>query len=162
MAHIRIKKISDIPYAYLVKNIRTNKGPRQKVVKYLGRVHYLDKKENSQPFQVQDRLLQLILNTLAEVGFVEKNQIFVRDNFIFDPVKYSITNKKGKESIISINEGHICTFTLQRLKEFQKSDNIGKDAPTLAKYFLEAGIMITETDFVQFYQNLIKISTKVT
>ena len=156
MAHIRIKKISDIPYAYVVKNIRTDKGPRQKVVKYLGRVHILEEKEVSKRFEAKNKLLRLILDTLTTLGFTEKNQMFVLNNLIFNPSKYSIMNKKGKESIISFNKGHICSFTLQRLKAFRRSKDINKDAHILAKYFLEAGIKITETDFVEFYQNLIE------
>ena len=39
MAYIRTKKINNNKYAYLVENKNTPKGPRQKVIQYLGRVH---------------------------------------------------------------------------------------------------------------------------
>lgn len=37
MAFLRVKKINDKPYYYLVKSVRINGKVRQKVVRYIGR-----------------------------------------------------------------------------------------------------------------------------
>ena len=43
MAYIRTKKIGKNKYAYLVEIVSTDKGPRQKVKQYLGRVYDFEK-----------------------------------------------------------------------------------------------------------------------
>ena len=43
MAFVRVKKISGSEYAYLVENTWTERGTRQRVGKYLGRIYKPDK-----------------------------------------------------------------------------------------------------------------------
>ena len=45
MVYIRIKRINKFKYAYLVESFQTDKGSRQKVKKYLGRVYGLERKK---------------------------------------------------------------------------------------------------------------------
>ena len=162
MAYIRTKKISGNKYAYLVEIISTDKGPRQKVKQYLGRVHDFEKNkeisEINQGNTNKEILLNLIIPELEARGFKEKKNNLVYKNFIFNSEKITLTkkskNKTNKEAVISSEEGYLSTFTFQRILNFQKTKNLNQDAHQLAKYFLEAGLQINQELFVKFYQKL--------
>ena len=158
MAFIRIKKISSNKYAYLVESTNTNKGPRQKVKQYLGRVHELEKNDetnvesNYNPNTKKEILSSLILPELSSRGFSKNKDKFQHKSLLFCPRELSITKKNGKEAILAVEEGYLCSYTLQRLLNFKKSKDLNSDALKLAKYFLEAGLAISEEKFVKFYQ----------
>ena len=159
MAYIRTKKIGKNKYAYLVEIVSTDKGPRQKVKQYLGRIHEL--KKNNEISEIREGnskesiLLNLIIPELKSRGFKDKKNNLVYQKLIFDQKNISLTKSKTKkEAIIKLNEGYLSTFTLQRIVNFQKTKNLNKDAHTLAKYFLEAGLQINQELFVKFYQKL--------
>jgi hypothetical protein len=162
MAYIRTKKISGNKYAYLVEIISTDKGPRQKVKQYLGRVHDFEKNkeisEINQGNTNKEILLNLIIPELKARGFKEKKNNLIYKNFIFNSEKITLTkkskNKTNKEAVIGSEEGYLSTFTFQRILNFQKSKDFNKDAHQLAKYFLEAGLQINQELFVKFYQKL--------
>ncbi len=155
MTFIRIKKINNNNYAYLVETQSTSKGPRQKVKQYLGKVFELelnnqtDIKSRLENKNKKFFLRSLILNEISTLDF-EANKIIS-----FCSNKFTITNKKNKkEAIIKLNDGYLSSFTLQRLLNFKKTNNLNQDAISLAKYFLEAGINISKENFVKFYQLL--------
>ena len=162
MAYIRTKKIGKNKYAYLVEIVSTDKGPRQKVKQYLGRIHEL--KKNNEISEIREGnskesiLLNLIIPELKSRGFKDKKNNLVYKNFIFNSEKITLTkkskNKTNKEAVISSEEGYLSTFTFQRILNFQKSKDFNKDAHQLAKYFLEAGLQINQELFVKFYQKL--------
>ncbi|MBT6773744.1 hypothetical protein HOA91_00080 [Candidatus Woesearchaeota archaeon] len=162
MAYIRTKKISGNKYAYLVEIISTDKGPRQKVKQYLGRVHDFEKNkeisEINQGNTNKEILLNLIIPELEARGFKEKKNNLVYKNFIFNSEKITLSkkskNKTNKEAVIGSEEGYLSTFTFQRILNFQKGKDFNKDAHQLAKYFLEAGLQINQELFVKFYQKL--------
>ena len=159
MAYIRTKKISGNKYAYLVEIISTDKGPRQKVKQYLGRVHDFEKNkeisEINQGNTNKEILLNLIIPELKARGFKGKKDTFAYKKLIFDHKNISLLKSKTKkEAIIKLNDGYLSTFTLQRILNFQKTNNLNKDAHTLAKYFLEAGLQINQELFVKYYQKL--------
>jgi len=159
MAYIRTKTISGNKYAYLVEIIPTDKGPRQKVKQYLGRVHDFEKNneisEIKEGNSKENILLNLIIPELKSRGFKDKKNNLVYQKLIFDQKNISLTKSKTKkEAIIKLNEGYLSTFTLQRIVNFQKTKNLNKDAHTLAKYFLEAGLQINQELFVKYYQKL--------
>ena len=89
MAYIRTKKINGNKYAYLVEIINTDKGPRQKVKQYLGRVHELEKKkeigEINEGNTKEEILLNLIVPELSGRGFKEREHNLAYKNFIFNP-----------------------------------------------------------------------------
>ena len=158
MAYIRTKKISGNKYAYLVEIISTDKGPRQKVKQYLGRVHVFEKSKEVSEINLgntnKEILLNLIIPELKARGFKGKERL-AYNKLVFNQNNLSLTKSKTKkEAIIKLNEGYLSTFTLQRILNFQKSKNLNKDAHTLAKYFLEAGLKINQELFVKFYQKL--------
>ena len=157
MAYIRIKKINDTPYAYLVESRNTKQGPRQKVKQYLGRVHEFGSSGNAEySLKVEskkDVLLNLVVPLLLRRGFVEDKGKFSNGNVSFCSKKLTIL-KGTKNQVIKASDGYLCEFTLKKLLRFRKSNDIGKDGTTLAKYFMEAGLDVSEEDFVRFYEFL--------
>jgi hypothetical protein len=160
MVYIRIKKINTKPYAYLVES----KNSRQKVKKYLGRVYELEPKVlNLENKIISDRdrtnfLLQLTLRELNNLGFNSKGAKHCCKNFMFCPKKFTLQKKTKsktvKETVIALNDGHLSSFTLQRILNFKKSKDLRSDAEVLAKYFLEAGFAISRDNFVSYYRLL--------
>ncbi|HLD72968.1 MAG TPA: hypothetical protein VJA23_05255 [Candidatus Nanoarchaeia archaeon] len=162
MSYIRLKTISSQKYAYLVEIVSTPKGPRQKVKQYLGKVHSLELIQESDTIilgtKKKDLLQNLVLAQLKSLGFQEKDKGWFLEDLSFDPedftlIKKTKTNKK-QAAVLSLNQGHLCTFTLQRIINFQKSKNFHQDAQNLAKSFLEAGLPISKELFVKYYQSL--------
>ena len=91
MSFIRIKKINNKNYAYLVENTwkKRKKASRQKSLKYLGRVFEIEKnKQNNFIFNsdesFQENLLGVIKNELVNFEFEKKNNLFIKDNFVID------------------------------------------------------------------------------
>ena len=153
MVYIRTKKISNKDYAYLVENISTENGPRQKVKKYLGRVYELVK-ESQEPLSIsvnnkKEFLRQLVVNQLQSHGFTEKGSFLIKDKINFNTKKLNF--KKG---VLAINEGYLCDFTINRILEFKKTKDLQKDGTKLAKLFLSAGLPVSQEEFVKFYQML--------
>ena len=155
MAYVRIKKISGNPYAYLVENEKTDKGPRQRVKKYLGRV-YPFKEEISQNKEVKESnknkfVKALILRELAPRKFKQKDEKYYFDKLVFSPKTFSVS--KGKKNVVlAFNGGYLSQFTIERIINFKKTNNLKKDATILAKYFLDAGLLLSREEFVNFYQ----------
>jgi hypothetical protein len=161
MVYIRTKKISNNNYAYLVEIINTKKGPRQKVIQYLGRVYDLELKKDiinqkNNQNNKNEIILSLVLPELLARGFNHKNDKWSFQKLTFNSKELTLTktikNKKSKEAIISLNDGYLCTFTLQRIINFKRTKDLQKDAQSLAKYFLEAGLNISQEQFISFYQ----------
>lgn len=152
MAFIRIKTISGKPYAYLVESIKTSKGPRQKVKKYLGRVYEFETKK-SPPFKSNNLVHNLILAELSQYGFEKHKDNYIKDNITFNPKNNTITKSK-KDAIIKLQEGYLSSFTIKRITNFKKGKNLNKDAFLLAKYFLEAGLNISQEEFIEFYSGV--------
>jgi hypothetical protein len=157
MAFIRIKNISGNQYAYLVENIQTNKGSRQKVKKYLGKVHKLEEqyfKENPIDFNTKKSFITSL--ALRHIPFKKKENKYHYKNLVFCPKKleiFQLTKKKTKkEAIIKTNEGYLSTHTLQNILEFKKTTNIQKDAYILAKHFIQAGLNISKEEFIDYYK----------
>ena len=159
MAYIRIKKINNKNYAYLVETQKTIRGPRQKVKKYLGRVYDFEKNGFNNGPNINQKskkkfLQELIIEELISFGFKNKNRLSNK-KIMFCPNNFTITKvKNNKEAVIRSNDGYIASFTLQRLLNFKRTDNLDQDANNLAKNFLEAGINISEENFIKFYQLL--------
>ena len=104
MAYIRTKKIGKNKYAYLVEIVSTDKGPRQKVKQYLGRIHEL--KKNNEISEIREGnskesiLLNLIIPELKSRGFKDKKNNLVYKNFIFNSEKITLTKKsKNKQRL---------------------------------------------------------------
>jgi len=176
MSFIRTKKISGKEYAYLVENKwykrrhkGKNKGPRQKVSKYLGRVYFFDKIDDIdfytfkkinvmkiKDFQDTENLrFSRDLEQYLKKNRNNKNQIF-KDLIEWESYRHSInkedftidfSNKKilkgNKEVSLRMNEGFLNSFTLNRLFNLKSGDSY-----YLAKCFVEAGIEVPKEVFV--------------
>ena len=78
---IRVKKIKNQNYAYLVNSKYTEKGVRQKIVKYLGKVIELKKNEKKEikkysHLTPKQLIHELILLELKNHGFKKNKDIF--------------------------------------------------------------------------------------
>jgi hypothetical protein len=164
VSFIRVKKINGNEYAYLVSNRwykrkhkGKNKGPRQRVGKYLGKVYRFDK--------ANDTDFLTFLNITDIAGYLEKNnnnksRIFKdliewelhrhnidKEEFVIDySNKRLIKKNSNKEVSLRINEGYLNSFTMDRIFRLQ-----GGESYFLAKCFIEAGIGIPKEVFVGMF-----------
>ena len=158
MGFIRVKKVNGKQYAYLVENKwykrkhkGKNKGPRQKVSKYLGRVYVFDKANNVDFYRFKK------INDLEQ--YIKKNNnknnIF-RDLVEWELFRHNINKndftidysnnkilKNNKHVSLRMNEGFLNSFTLGRIFNLKSGDSY-----YLAKCFVEAGIEVPEDVFV--------------
>ncbi len=174
---IRIKKIKNQKYAYLVKNIwrKRKNSSRQKVVKYLGKVVKLEKSKN---ITLKEFLnLENIENYIKEndSNVIIKNLIQKELNnysfketgkevWIFNNIKINLKEKTilgintKKELCLEINNNFLCSFTLKKLLNFKPKENltslqIGKE---LANNFESAGILVPKEVFVEIARKILK------
>ncbi|HLC73065.1 MAG TPA: hypothetical protein VJH20_00340 [Candidatus Nanoarchaeia archaeon] len=168
--YIRLKKrlskkgVSD--YAYEAKNIRTKKGPRQKVVSYLGKVHplennnliltfYLSTDDIQSYFEkkrLSDVVKELLIFELIRHGFSKTNDILIKGDFTVNiddkTVKYS-----GVENIVlSLNKGYLCSKTLKKC--FKDIEN-ASETQQLIKSLLLIGLNPNEDTFTKIFSGKI-------
>ena len=167
---IRIKKIKNNNYAYLVENFwrkRKKYKVKQKTLKYLGKAIRLEKKQNKSLLEflnienLQEYLekqnpkriiLDLIRLELINHNFKEtKKNIFELNNFKVNlKDKRVIDLKTKKEICLEINNNFLCSYTLRKLINFTPKQNlaelqIGKQ---LANALESSGIIIPKEIFV--------------
>lgn len=156
---VRAKKIKGRIYAYSVKNTWTEKGPRQKVNAYLGKVVKLEGNcqlnynldIGKEPVQVFRGLVKM---ELMRLGFRENGDLLENESFFFDTNRMSLLEKKGrqKEVVLELNEGFLCNATLNELMNYKpENDN---DGAKLANLLLAAGIKIDEGLFVRLFKKV--------
>ncbi|MFA5142479.1 MAG: hypothetical protein WC471_05935 [Candidatus Woesearchaeota archaeon] len=166
MTFVRTKSIKGKNYAYLVENIWTANGPRQKAKKYLGRV-YNHRRETEIPFaefyrdydvktrSKKELLCDAIRLELANHGFKEENMIWSNKGSFIDLKRLKFFNDRGNEVAIGLNEGILCKPLITKILKHQVID--GKEAPdkegySLAKLLVEAGLKIEPEVFVRLYE----------
>ena len=163
MGFIRLKKINGKEYAYLVENKwykrkfkNKNKGSRQKVSKYLGKVYFFDKEKdvefinfkniNDLEHYLKNNNKNQIVKDLVEWELfrnnIDKKEFII--NFNDKKIK-----KKNKEVSLKLNEGFLNSYTLNRLFSL-KSD----DSYYLAKCFVEAGVEVPKEVFVGMFSKV--------
>jgi len=160
MSFIRVKTVNGGEYAYLVENKwykrrhkSKNKGSRQKVSKYLGKVYSFEKKHDTGFFEFMniielpvylknisvDQVIQDMVKWELYLHEIDTNRFII--NFDSKKVK-----DKNKEVSLKINEGFLNTYTLSRLFNLKS-----KDSYYLAKSFIEAGIEVPKEVFVELF-----------
>src|SRR3989344_1040952 len=142
MSFIRIKRIKGKRYAYLVENLWTSKGPRQKVSKYLGAA-----KEISAEGEPYTNTIENPENYFRNKRFKETENGFEKDNIKITS-DYVVTIS-GKNSVLRLNEGYFCNETVNELINYD-----GKDDPTgkkLARLIISCGIQPDEELFVELF-----------
>lgn len=157
MAFIRVKRISGGEYAYLVENSWTDKGARQKVGRYLGKVH--------RPEKAKSEGLGAFLG-IPDVGKHIRSSDFkgVASDLIrremhnhgvkggdfavnFDDL--SVKDGKGKEVAIAMNSGFLCSHTLGRLLGYDADKDYS--GYLLADLITAAGIEPEQDVFIELY-----------
>lgn len=175
--YIRIKRIKGIEYAYLVKSYwsKRKKTPKQKTLKYLGRVYKLKKFKNLSIDQylklknikdyfnkkpIKQIIKSLIQLELFNYNFKKiKENIWFNNNLIVDFDSKKIFNKLTKKQVcIEINNNFLSNRTLRNLISLKfppglTNFQIGK---YLVNSFLSAGIMLPQDEFIVLSQRIIK------
>ncbi|MBI2663990.1 hypothetical protein HYX10_01465 [Candidatus Woesearchaeota archaeon] len=157
MSFVRVKRISGSEYAYLVENSWTQRGGRQKVAQYLGRVH--------RPVKAKSEGLAGFLNT-AELGKHIRNSDFKAvaadliklelhnhdvkiSDFQINFDGLSVKSSSGKNVAVAMNNGFLCSYTLKRLLEYKpEADYSGY---VLADLITAAGILPEQEVFIKLY-----------
>ncbi len=169
---IRIKKIKGGKYAYFVRNKWTDKGPRQKSIKYLGKLFELSKKNTAsfkefvkkedynnylETVDSKQLIKDVIEFNLFQHGFSKKGEKLSSDNIILDFSSNTVREAK-KKAVLKLNDGYLCDTTLQKSFAFKleldKSDEeLGFQ---LANLFTSAGIEVPQDVFIVLYEKMVK------
>ena len=152
---VRIKKIKNNNYAYLVENEWTPWGSRQKVSKYLGKTIPLERNTENKPADLPKgytlAAIQLVIWELLNHGFKPEEQFFVKDDIIIDLNKKTV-RRKNKPAVLAMNEGFLCDHTLQQLLAFTPEEKHEQTAKKLAQTVLEVGLKLPDEAFVQLFE----------
>ena len=143
---IRIKRIKNAEYAYLVQNTWVKQGPKQKVKKYLGKVMRPEISKNMDFNNYRD------IKDLKK--YVEENTQFsiIRDLVDWELAKHGLDKKSLKKQVMAINEGYLRPDLLNKLTTIQITSGEYEDQVALAKAFVDAGIAIPQELFVAYFQ----------
>ncbi len=157
-------------YAYIVENNyrKHGKTPKQKVKKYLGRVHFFEKTLKKEEIVNQDLLSQegsfqeiitlLIEKELQERGFIKKENEYQRDQIAVNIITRQVYHKlTGKKVSLALNDGILANETLQNLIDFKtpaaKEREMGK---ALGNAVVSAGITINKGLFIKIFQKVMR------
>ncbi len=152
---VRVKKIKGQRYGYLVQNSWTSEGTRQKVGKYLGRVHKPEKKLNLTVKEhyglnfdeflankeLKDILYHIVLLELHNHGLPKE---------CFDPQTLTFT-EGNRQIVLEINQGFLCQATLEKALAYKSEDDAGF---RLAELLLGAGLAVEKDLFVALFEKL--------
>lgn len=157
---VRTKRIQNKEYAYLVANEWTTSGSRQKVVKYLGKIHKPEKKiERTIAFDSMKELDKLFTDAikweLENHGFQHNNGILTKEGIIVNLNEGSVT-AKNRNTVLGLNDGFLCEHTLQELKHFAPSTNQEETSMRLATKTIEAGLKLPTEAVVQLFEKMFK------
>ena len=168
--YIRIKKrktkLSIIEYAYEAKNVRTKKGPRQKIVSYLGKVHYLKNSGLILPFYLstddiegyflnkglKNTVEELLIFELIRHGFYKNNKALLSNGLKVNLDDKTVINENGGKLVLGINKGYLCSKTLKKC--FDDIEN-SSDTKKLIKSLLLIGLDPEESSFTQIFRHKI-------
>ncbi len=168
---LRIKNIKGKEYAYRVKNKWTEKGARQKVVGYLGRLHRLELKnessfenfvsENSK-MSYDDYMRNMDFNTivmnlitweiLRHGGIEKKENIFDFGDFKAELGNMSVSSS-GREIVLRMNEGYLCKYTLKNIFGIQLGEE-QEPGMDFAHALVNAGLNVPQEVFVKLYERI--------
>mgnify|MGYP005844233805 CR=1 FL=1 len=150
---VRIKKIKGKEYAYLVKNFFSDKGPRQKVIKYIGKVvkpkKLFDQRPNLKDLNFKEALLEASKAELLNHGFVLENKILRLDDIEVDLEKFEVKQRNNKKIALFMNEGFFCQENLKSALELKAKSNFN-----LVSALLELGLKPNLNEIEYFYHAL--------
>ncbi len=150
---IRTKVIKGQQYGYAVQNSWTEKGARQKVTGYLGKVH--------RPQRTKSKGLAEFLGIdNIEEYFNKKSFSEIVDDLVklemhnhgiddaFYLAESHVKKLSGKSAVIQANQGFICSDTVKQLKAYNPEQDEGY---SLANLITSAGINIEKDVFVMLF-----------
>ena len=149
-------------YAYLAQIRRKKSRPKQKILKYLGRIYIAQKIGTKQPEITLDSPLRDIFSSLLKTelenhGFKETVPLSLRNwDLEVNLGNITVSNlKTGKKVCIQLNQGILCEETLKNLVEYSiPQENLKGIRQHFAKTIVEAGIQAPETVMVQIFQKI--------
>jgi len=155
MAFVRIKKIKEWHYGYLVENKWKAGGARQRVKAYLGRVYPLENVKNIEveveiAKDYKQAIRDLVKFELLKKGFTEKDKTLVKDKLTVD-LENNTCTAQDKNIVLKMNDGHLCTTTFGELLDFRAYGNEEEGAVRLAEKLVQAGLSIPEEAFVALF-----------
>ena len=153
-------------YAYLVENKWTPNGSRQNNKKYVGKVFFLQKVRDIEFFEhfpdyiskqktLKELLKDTIIANLISYGLIQEGSYLKNSEIVVDLDTLKITQRHGKPAALALNEGFLSNDTLSRILNYEKSENEedkGKEGYLLAKYCIEAGIIVPQKIFIAMYE----------
>ncbi len=173
---IRIKKIKNQEYAYLVSNVwkKRKKASRQKVSRYLGKIYKIHKTKDislEEFLKISDMrnyiektnfekiIKDLIKFELCKLDFQKYTKnIWLLNNFKVNLKNKTVEDTKTKKRIcLEINNNFLCNYTLSKLLNFSPKKNltdiqIGKE---LANAFESAGVLVNKEVFVSIAKKIL-------
>lgn len=169
---IRTKRIKKYEYAYIVNNVWTRKGSRQRVSEYLGRVHELKRTKDigfgsfvRKPLQeyLTDKsylevLHDLVQWELARHGFRHEDNIWRSAHLDLELSKNVTISDR---IVLQMNEGFLCNHTLECLKGFQPVGEEEEVVYDFAESFVLAGIAVPKDVFIALYQKIVNNTKKI-
>ncbi len=147
---VRVKNIKNKPYAYLVENEWTPWGSRQRVTKYLGKTHLLERTADAQAILPAGReaVVEAIAQELLNHGFTREGSTLNKEG-----ISVNLSDKtvrlKGRKAVLGMNEGYLCDHTFSELHQLKASDP--KEAASKA---LEAGLKLSPEQFVHLFEQI--------
>ena len=158
MGFIRAKTIKGKEYGYLVHNTWTATGPRQNVKGYLGRIIRPQKQKEGitdiSKLDYIEALFTLIKQELDNHGF---DAMLTKDQTKIDLENRRIINR-NKNIIVGMNEGYLCTYTLNKLMILTPNGYEEQAGLQLATALVEAGLKLNKETFVQLFEKIYKPS----
>lgn len=160
MAFIRIKKIKNYEYAYLVENTWKKKTSRQKVKEYLGRVVKLDEadipyKENIGRMEFVEAVESIIEWQFTRLGFEETEKGMEHEDYFYDQKKHTIVSKRLKKPVvIKSHDGYLSKHAIKKLLNFKPEGTEEEIAYDLARSFVECGIFVDKELFIELFQKV--------
>ncbi len=151
---IRLKKIKGKDYAYMVHNSWTEKGARQKVTGYLGKVHKPERarqktlKEFLALESVEDyfssKEYKEIVSGLIKLELHNHN---LEDSFFMNGTELKTIS--GKDAVVQLNQGFLCNETIKKLLEYNPEQD---DGYTLANLLTYAGLSLEKEHFILLFE----------
>ncbi len=157
---IRIKKIKNGEYAYLVENSWKKKTSRQEVKEYLGKIVHLERRErlfteDLTPMNFGEAAKTLIEFEVQRLGLQKTDDTFEDEEYAYDPVNHEVIVKRtGKRVVIKSHEGYLCKHTIEQLLSFKPEgteEEIGLD---LARALVGCGLVVDKGHFVQLFEKV--------
>lgn len=167
MVFVRTKTIKGKKYAYLVENIWTPAGPRQRSKDYLGRVYDFRRESDilfSEYFKDYDYNNRSKKEILQDTIRLELNNhgfkkdlagIWAKDDCYVDVKSLKFCNKRDKRITLSLNQGILCKPLIMRViqhKIYANEEKPEQEGYSLAKLLVECGLKVSHEVFISLYE----------